>query len=65
MNGSIIGNLADFLRVEVANKQLQRGPDLAWAERIIAEKAAGAKVGFHAYKLASKALAERGRQPKS
>lgn len=41
MNGSIIGNLADSLKVQVANKQLQTGRNLEWARRIVARHEAG------------------------
>lgn len=59
-----IEHLTESVRRQVATKQLQCGPDLSWAELIIAKKAAGARVGVHAYKLATEALASRARQPK-
>jgi hypothetical protein len=58
-DASIIGHLAQSIKVETVNKQLRRGPDLAWAERIVAKQARGEKVSYYAGKLAAQALLER------
>jgi hypothetical protein len=62
VSGSIIGNMADSIRLETANKQLQRGPDLAWAERILERKARGEVVCHYSLKQATEVLAAQNRK---
>jgi hypothetical protein len=56
----VYGALSESLHRQVAEKQLLRGPDLAWAEKLVARHAAGETVARHSLKLANEALAERG-----